>query len=125
MGRWLSDVYQIYCRLSKERLLHLSRRMSNAQSSQFLNGEDGFLDSISDLEPAEAAVEGQTGAASGANDQGEHDDGEESDKGMASSSGSGDDGDWPKAIGQAGRSGASPRSPPATIESLFELSDED
>ena len=43
MGRWSSDVYRIYCRLSKERLLRLSHRMSNSRSTQFLNGADGFL----------------------------------------------------------------------------------
>jgi hypothetical protein len=75
---------------------------------------------VMDLEPAEAAVEGQTGAASGANDKGEYDDGEESDKAMTSSSDSDADDDWLKEIGPAGRSGASPRSPPDTIESLFD-----
>ena len=44
MGRWASDVYRIYCRLSKERLLDLSKRMSNASSTQFLNGADGFME---------------------------------------------------------------------------------
>ena len=41
MGRWSSDVYRIYCRLSKERLLQLSHRMSNSRATQFLNGADG------------------------------------------------------------------------------------
>ena len=44
---------------------------------------------------------------------------------MTPSSDSDDDDDWLMTIGQAGRSGANPRSPPPTIESLFELSDED
>ena len=34
MGRWFSDVYRIYCRLSKERLLNLSSRMSNSKSTR-------------------------------------------------------------------------------------------
>ena len=43
MGRWFSDVYRIYCRLSKERLLNLSSRMSNSKSTQFLDGQAGFM----------------------------------------------------------------------------------
>ena len=43
MGRWFSDVYRIYCRLSKERLLDLSSRMSNSRSTQFLDGQAGFM----------------------------------------------------------------------------------
>ena len=43
MSRWFSDVYRIYCRLSKERLLNLSSRMSNSKSTQFLDGQAGFM----------------------------------------------------------------------------------
>ena len=43
MGRWFSDVYRIYCRLSKERLLNMSSRMSNSKSTQFLDGQAGFM----------------------------------------------------------------------------------
>ena len=53
MGRWASDVYRIYCRLSKERLLDLSKRMGNASSTQFLNGADGFME-LTEVEPVEA-----------------------------------------------------------------------
>ena len=53
MGRWASDVYRIYCRLSKERLLDLSKRMSNASSTQFLNGADGFMELL-EVVPVEA-----------------------------------------------------------------------
>ena len=53
MGRWASDVYRIYCRLSKERLLDLSRRMSNSSATQFLNGADGFMELL-EVEPVEA-----------------------------------------------------------------------
>ena len=53
MGRWASGVYRIYCRLSKERLLDLSKRMSNASSTQFLNGADGFMELL-EVEPVEA-----------------------------------------------------------------------
>ena len=43
MGRRFSDVYRIYCRLSKERLLNLPSRMSNSKSTQFLDGQAGFM----------------------------------------------------------------------------------
>ena len=43
MGRWFSDVYRIYCRLSKERLLDLSSRLSNSKSTQFLDGQADFV----------------------------------------------------------------------------------
>ena len=52
MGRWASDVYIIYCRLSKEHLLDLSRRMRNLSSTQFLNGADGFMELL-EVEPVE------------------------------------------------------------------------
>ena len=51
MGRWCSAVYQIYCRLSKERLLELSQRMGNAKATQILNGADGFMESLMKVEP--------------------------------------------------------------------------
>ena len=53
MGRWASDVYRIYCRLSKERLLDLSKRMGHASSTQFLNGADGFMELL-EVEPVDA-----------------------------------------------------------------------
>jgi hypothetical protein len=64
MGRWSSDVYRIYCRLSKERLLRLSHRMSNSRSTQFLNGADGFFSTTTpeaeqDLEEVEQQEQGQ------------------------------------------------------------------
>ena len=72
MGRWFSDVYRIYCRLSKERLLNLSSRMSNSKSTQFLDGQAGFmhtgldpalqqaLDSnLLDVEPVEQVAPGE------------------------------------------------------------------
>jgi hypothetical protein len=72
MGRWFSDVYRIYCRLSKERLLNLSSRMSNSKSTRFLDGQAGFmhagidpalhqaLDSnLLDVEPVEQVAPGE------------------------------------------------------------------
>ena len=65
MGRLFSGVYRIYCRLSKERLLRLSRQMGNSRSTQFLNGADGFFDTEAsagelDLEEAEQQEQGQS-----------------------------------------------------------------
>ena len=78
MGRWSSDVYRIYCRLSKERLLQLSHRMSNSRSTQFLNGADGFLSTATpageqDLEEVEQQEPGQPPDTSRDEDEG-HDD---------------------------------------------------
>ena len=56
MGRWASGVYRTYCRLSKERLLDLSKRMSNSSSTQFLNGADGFMAALLEVEPVEAGA---------------------------------------------------------------------
>ena len=53
MGRWASGVYRTYSRLSKGRLLDLPKRMSNASSTQFLNGTDGFMELL-EVEPVEA-----------------------------------------------------------------------
>ena len=78
MGRWSSDVYRIYCRLSKERLLQLSHRMSNSRSTQFLNGADGFLSTATpsgeqDLEEVEQQEPGQPPDTGRDEDEG-HDD---------------------------------------------------
>ena len=54
MGRWASDCYRNYCRLSKERLLEqLSHKMGSSQSSQFANGSRGSLGTLMQFEPAE------------------------------------------------------------------------
>ena len=78
MGRWSSDVYRIYCRLSKERLLQLSHRMSNSRSTQFLNGADGFLSTVTpagepDLEEVEQQEQGQPPEADRDEDDGGED----------------------------------------------------
>ena len=70
MGRWASDCYRIYCRLSKERLLELSPKMGSSQSSQFANGSRGFLGTLILFEPAEKRlpdddIGGATAAANG------------------------------------------------------------
>ena len=54
-------MYRIYCRLSKERLLEISKRMSNAGATQFLNGTGGFIELL-EAEPVEAeAAPSETG----------------------------------------------------------------
>ena len=73
MGRWCSDVYRIYCRLSKERLLRLSHRMSNSRSTQFLNGADGFFNvgahvTAPDIEEVEQEQPGQPPATDAGGD---------------------------------------------------------
>ena len=69
MGRWASDCYRIYCRLSKERLLELSQKMGSSQSSQFVNGSRGFLDTLMQFEPVEKrpSDDGAGGAAAAVN----------------------------------------------------------
>ena len=69
MGRWASDCYRIYCRLSKERLLELSQKIRSSQSSQFVNGSRGFLDTLMQFEPVEKRPpdDGAGGAAAAVN----------------------------------------------------------
>ena len=64
MGRWRSDIYEIYCRLSKQRLFELSEKMSRTRTTQFINGIEGFFDTMLEVEPVEA-----TDAAAGADSE--------------------------------------------------------
>ena len=34
MGRWSSDIYEIYCRMSKQSALHVGRALASAQVTQ-------------------------------------------------------------------------------------------
>ena len=43
-GRWASDVYEVYCRVCKGRMLELSNLMSRADTNQWLSRNDGFFD---------------------------------------------------------------------------------
>ena len=43
-GRWASDVYEIYCRVCKGKMLELSHLMSRADTNQWLSRNDGFFD---------------------------------------------------------------------------------
>ena len=70
MGRWRSDIYEIYCRLSKQRLLDLSEKMSRTKTTQFINGSEGFFDTLLDVEPVEAA-DSSSGAEAGGTGQSE------------------------------------------------------
>ena len=69
MGQWASDCYRIYCRLSKGRLLELSQKLGSSQSSQFVNGSRGFLDTLMQFEPVEKRPpdDGSGGAVAAAN----------------------------------------------------------
>ena len=123
MGRWASDVYQIYCRLSKERLLELSEKMANAESTQFINGSIGFFDSVLDFEPVEVVQapvvgDGQT-AAENASEATEEHEASGSERGESADSDSMSDNEMLEAIASYKR--------PATdsIEALFEVSDGD
>ena len=66
MGRWASDCYRIYCRLSKERLLELSQKMGSSQPAQFANGSRGFLGTLTQLEPCERRSPDDSSASGGA-----------------------------------------------------------
>ena len=68
--RWRSDIYEIYCRLSKQRLLDLSEKMSRTKTTQFINGSEGFFDTLLDVEPVEAA-DSSSGAEAGGTGQSE------------------------------------------------------
>ena len=43
-GRWASDIYEIYCRVCKGKMLELSHTMSRADTDQWLSKNDGFWD---------------------------------------------------------------------------------
>jgi len=50
-GRWASDVYEIYCRVCKGKMLELSHLMSRADTNQWLSKNDGFFDTSAGCEP--------------------------------------------------------------------------
>ena len=54
MGRWASDVYLIYARVCKDRLLEISGDLARTDTRQWLNAEDGFFDAEAGLDAAEA-----------------------------------------------------------------------
>ena len=54
MGRWASDVYLIYARVCKDRLLEISGDLARTNTRQWLNAEDGFFDAEAGLDAAEA-----------------------------------------------------------------------
>ena len=49
-GRWASDVYEIYCRVCKGKMLELSHLMSRADTNQWLSRNDGFFDNAAGCE---------------------------------------------------------------------------
>ena len=54
MGRWASDVYLIYSRVCRKRLLTMSADLSRADTQQWLGAEDGFFDAKAGLAAEEA-----------------------------------------------------------------------
>ena len=127
MGRWASDVYQIYCRLSKERLLELSKRMGNVKSTQFLNGVDGFMESMLEADSQNSDLPDEVHQSRGPGGMPIYGSGEESDD--DSDNESSDDEAWLKELEKGAPDnpveGAGPRTPHASIESLFELDSDD
>ena len=132
MGRWFSDVYCIYCRLSKKQLLNLSSRMRNPKSTQFLDGQAGFIhtglnpalqqalgSNLLDVEPAKQVAPDE--ASSQAAEEAELAD-DDSDFGVEADDrddSGGSDAEFLAAIAKGPRPGAEPELP--SIESLFEL----
>ena len=53
MGRWASDVYEIYCRMSLEAALGVGRAMASATVTTF---EGGFKEEHLELQPSEVAA---------------------------------------------------------------------
>jgi hypothetical protein len=58
MGRWSSDVYQLYCRMSAESALGVSRSIASAAVTSF---ESAFRDEVLELQPHELQFTGITG----------------------------------------------------------------
>ena len=58
MGRWSSDVYEIYCRMSEQSALGVGRAISSATVSTM---EEGFHEEHLELTASEVAMAGQRG----------------------------------------------------------------
>ena len=57
MGRWASDVYLIYSRACKHRLLEISEKMAQTRTDQWLGREDGFFDQETGVADASSTTE--------------------------------------------------------------------
>ena len=136
MGRCFSDVYRIYGRLSKERLLNLSSRMSSSKSMQFLDGQAGFmhtglnpalqqaLDSnLLDVEPVEQVAPDEANSQAAEEAELADDDSDFGDEAGDRDDSDGSDTEFLAAIAKGPRPAAEPELP--SIESLFELDDDD
>ena len=91
MGRWRSDIYEIYCRLSKQRLLELSEKMSRTRTTQFINGVEGFFETMLEVEPVEAADSAAATDSECASEQSEESEDERDEDGAGSDSMSDDE----------------------------------
>ena len=122
MGRWSSDCYRLYTRLTKERLLELSSKMGDARTTQFVNGLRGWFDTTLEVEPVETGTEasgdGAEEAATAANTGYEEESVSEDGYGSDSMS----DEEFERRCGTAQLEAAEATVP---IESLFEDDDSD
>ena len=134
MGRWFSDVYRIYCRLSKERLLNLSSRMSNSKSRQFLDGQAGFMHTglnpalqqvldtnLLDVEPVEQVAPDEANSQAAEEAELADDDSDFGDEAGGGDDSGGSETEFLAAIANCPGPVAEPELP--SIESLFELDD--
>ena len=128
MGRWFSDVYRIYCRLSKERLLELSEKMGSARSTQFVNGARGFFDTLLEVEPVEARpAGGGSGSSVPSEERGDAEDERSdcmSDDAASEESDCMSDDEFERLCGTTAATAPTP-APAPTIESLFDLDDDE
>ena len=66
MGRWSSDVYEIYCRMSVQAALQVGRALSSAEVTSF---EGGFTQEHLELQPTEVSLLGPRDAAGSDEDE--------------------------------------------------------
>jgi hypothetical protein len=115
MGRWFSDCYRLYTRLTKERLVELSTKVGEATTTQFANGPRGFFGTVLDAEPVEKAGEAaETGESAVVASE---EDGEISELSEGSGSGSMPDDELERRCGTTPRDTGGSSVP---IEDLFE-----
>ena len=64
-GRWASDVYEIYCRVCKGKMLELPHLMSRADTTQWLSRNGGFFGTVAgcELGPEEDAAVSDDGGS--------------------------------------------------------------
>ena len=70
-GRWASDVYEVYCRVCKGKILELPHLMPRADTNQWLSRNDGFFDTAAgcELGPEEDAAVSDDGDSADEEDE--------------------------------------------------------